>query len=96
MGEATMRRCLVVIAACTVLSTCAGADDPAPPTSPDPTPSSSTVGTAGPIDEAGCTVPDEAFCATAVEVAEALVDRDADRLLELSRADRSVCADVAT
>jgi hypothetical protein len=46
------------------------------------------------LDPSGCPVGDAAFCATAVEVVDALAAGDVDRLLELSRFDRVECADV--
>ncbi len=42
-----------------------------------------------------CPVPDEAFCATAVEVIGALRSADVERLFQLSREDRLVCAGLA-
>ena len=47
------------------------------------------------VDASGCPVADESFCAVAVEVGNALVAGDVDRLVALSRMDEIVCADVA-
>lgn len=46
------------------------------------------------LDVAGCPVSDEVFCATAVEVVDALAAGDAAALVGLSRVDRIECADM--
>jgi hypothetical protein len=47
------------------------------------------------LDAAGCPVSDEAFCATAIEAANALAAGDAGQLVGLSRSDTVICAKVA-
>lgn len=88
---------VVAMVVLTALAACAGdAEAPSPSgSSPRTTPSTSPLGTSGPLEEAGCPVPDDAFCAVGVDVAAALVDRDVEALIELSRPDRIVCAEVA-
>ena len=86
---------LATIALGILLAACSGQTDPATPspteaTAPAPSPS-------GPAryEASACPVPDEAFCATAADVVEALQAADVDRLAALSREDRLVCAELA-
>jgi hypothetical protein len=46
------------------------------------------------VASTGCPIEDEDFCEVAVEVVDALVAGDVDRLLDLSRIDTVVCAEV--
>lgn len=73
-----------------------------PPSTGAPAAPSTAVATATPLPPAvtapsptGCPVTDEAFCATAAEIAAALTRGDVDALVDLSRSDRIVCAEVA-
>jgi hypothetical protein len=77
-----------------LLSACASAVEPPTATT---SPSTLVAPTDVPThDAATCPVPDDAFCATAVQVVRALQAGDAARLFELSREGRLVCAEVAT
>jgi hypothetical protein len=91
-----MRRLLATLAVAAVLAGCSP-DPPAAEPSPEPRATTGTSPSPEPVryDEAGCPVLDEAFCATATAVVEALQAGDAGRLLELSRRGRLVCADLA-
>jgi hypothetical protein len=90
-----MRRSLMAMAVLLAISACTGGGNGSPSTEPDPEPSTSPVGASGPLMESRCPVSDDAFCAVAVDVAEALTERDDEALFALSRRDRIVCADVA-
>jgi hypothetical protein len=79
-----------------LLLACTSEADPTSSTSP----TEATSPTASPTDPiryetAACPVADEALCATATEVIQALQSADVDRLFALSREDRLVCADLA-
>ncbi len=94
-----MRRILAVLGTVLMVGGCSsGADPPSEtdPTSPltGATQSGSPSGTPT-YEVSGCPVPDEAFCATAIEVIDALRSADVDRLIDLSREDRLVCAELA-
>jgi hypothetical protein len=92
-----------VVVSLLMVAACASDDDVTEPTSSTAastvaatTPVTMTPVTTTPLmlDPSGCPVRDAAFCATAVEVADALAAGDAERLLELSRVDRIECAEV--
>jgi hypothetical protein len=80
-----------------LLLACTSEADPTSSTSP----TEATSPTASPTDPiryetSACPVADEALCATATEVIQALQSADVDRLFALSRDDRLVCADLAS
>ncbi|HEY7754766.1 MAG TPA: hypothetical protein VID69_00910 [Actinomycetota bacterium] len=77
-----------------VLALAACGSNPEPPATPSP--ASTSPAEAPTYAASGCPVADEAFCETAVQVIGALQAGDADRIFELSREDRLVCAEVAT
>jgi hypothetical protein len=93
-----MGRVLGLLGVAVLLGACAA--DPDASSSPRAvgTPSASTSAQPTPptYGVSSCPVADEAFCGTAVEVIEALRAQDADRLFELSREDRLVCAELNT
>ena len=103
-----MRGWLVLVATTIALAGCGSDADPPERSSPTGTTATATGASPGAAgvtdadigperyDAAACPVPDGAFCATAIEVVEALQAGDADRLLALSREGRLVCAEVAT
>ena len=80
---------LISLLTALVASACSGAAGAPATSSREPAPASTTV------VAMGCPVDDEAFCEVAVEVGDALMAGDVDRLLDLSRIDTIVCADVA-
>jgi hypothetical protein len=71
--------------------TACGSDGSTTGSTTTPTTRPSTIAT---VDPDGCPVPDEAFCATASEAANALTAGDAARLVALSRSDTINCAEV--
>jgi hypothetical protein len=92
-----------VVVSLLVVASCASDDDVTEPTSSTtastveattPATTTSATTTTVMLDTSRCPVRDAAFCATAVDVADALAAGDAGRLLELSRVDRIECADV--
>ena len=80
----------ILLGACTSEADPTSFPSPTEATSPNESP-------AGPVryEASACPVADEAFCATATEVIEALQSADVDRLFALSREDRLVCAELA-
>ena len=89
-----------LVAMLLVATACGAADEPVPsPTAASPSsPRSSPTATPAPLTELardGCPVPDDAFCDTATEIGQALLDRNAAALLRLSRSDTIACAVVA-
>ena len=74
----------------------------APTASPSTAPSAgqtpsalpSEAGSLGPFPVTGCPVAEPAFCAPASELAQAVVDRDSNTIVGLSRADTFRCAEL--
>ena len=66
-----------------IAATACSSDGERSPTAPAPT-----------LEAAACPTADEAFCETATAAANALASKDADELVELSRADTVDCAEV--
>jgi len=91
-----MSRLIVVVIAGIVVGGCTSDSDPtSAPSASEAT--SPTVSPPGPLryQTSSCPVADEAFCATATEVIEALQSADVGRLFALSQEDRLVCAELA-
>jgi hypothetical protein len=96
-------RCAVLVALVIVVGTaCGSTEAPAPRASPPapnaPSPAPTTTPTPIPVanlGRAGCPVSDDAFCDTATRIGQALLDRNAEALLRLSRSTTIECAEIA-
>lgn len=86
-----MGRLTAAALVCLALGGCASDGGGGPDPSPQPSPGAS----ASPYEIGSCPVADEAFCATAIDVIDALLTGDAERLFALSRKSRLVCAQLA-
>jgi hypothetical protein len=91
-----MSRVAAIALAGALLSACSSDATPEPPSSSGATSTSPSPTGPAVYEASGCPVADEEFCATAVQVIEALQAGDADQLFTLSRSDRLVCARVST
>ena len=98
----TLRLAAAIVLAGVIVTACGSATvtfTSTPIESPEPTvsaPASAApgIGSNGPFPLTGCPVEDEAFCAPAATLATAIVARDADAIVELSRPDVFRCDEV--
>lgn len=93
MARPTVAIALLLTVSCSAPGGSASTSPPASATAAAATVASTTPAVAS-LDVADCPVADDAFCAAAVEVADALRRGDADALVALSAPDMIVCAEM--